>query len=122
MNLIEGTIRHVDSEGIVFATAQGQALPLAGSLPVRIGEKVTLGLRPEHVQTSDEGEGWILTVTLAEQHGASSYIHGTLPDGIPFLVQETGQSLRKTGDTVRIAPIGNKWHLFDATGQRIETC
>ena len=56
---------------------------------------------------------------VAEQYGASSYLHCTLPGDVPVLIHEPGQSLAKRGDVLHIAPRGGQWHLFDADGLAI---
>ena len=85
------------------------------------GQKVTLGIRPEHLVTDEEHAlTWPVTVSVSEQHGANTYLHCTLPDGTPVLIHEPGQSALARGDVVDVRPRESHWHLFDETGQRID--
>ncbi|AJY47818.1 ABC transporter ATP-binding protein [Martelella endophytica] len=120
MNLIEGSIASANENQAVFATASGLTLPLEGHFPVKAGDRVTLGIRPEDIVASDDPAGWPLTLSVAEQHGANSFLHAHLADETALLVHEPGQSRLKAGDTIRILPKPGSWHLFDAEGQRIE--
>jgi multiple sugar transport system ATP-binding protein len=81
-------------------------------------QKVTFGIRPEHFDLVDETSGWPMKVQVVEQYGASSYIHGELPDGTELLVQQDGQSNQRRGDLLYVSPRQNLSHLFDEAGDR----
>ena len=118
MNFIEGSLSHSDTGQIMFEAEGLQPLPLPDTNPsLGARERVTLGVRPEDFVISGEmGAGWPVTVGVAEQYGASSYLHCTLKGDIPVLIHEAGQSLARRGDVLHIAPRGSQWHLFDADG------
>jgi ABC-type sugar transport system ATPase subunit len=102
----------------------GEGLPsltLPTSVKPPTGAKVTLGIRPEDFLVDDEGKGWPVTISVAEQHGANSYLHCTLENGEPLLLHQQGQSRVQRGDTLTIVPRPDHWHLFDADGLRIDT-
>ena len=81
MNFIEG---RADAGGRVFAGG-GLALPLSDAQLDRMnnGERVTLGIRPEHVQVStSERAGWTpATVYVTELMGNETFVFVLLPGG-----------------------------------------
>ncbi|WP_309082904.1 sn-glycerol-3-phosphate ABC transporter ATP-binding protein UgpC [Chelativorans sp.] len=121
MNFVSGAIAEATEAGITF---QAPHLPPLGvpamAGKVRAGEQVTLGIRPEHFVLSNDGNGWPLQITIAEQHGANSYLHCTTPGGAPILIHEAGQSRIGRGDVLFAQPRMDQLHLFDAEGRRIE--
>ena len=122
MNFIEGRLAASDAGGTSFLCDGLPALQLATSSDGAAGgHRVTLGVRPENLMISKEGTGsWPVTVSVSEQHGASSYLHCDLPDGGSVLVHEPGQSSARRGDLLHVRPRDNGWHLFDENGLRLE--
>jgi ABC-type sugar transport systems, ATPase components len=115
MNFVEGRIDAVGEGTVIFAADGLPPLVLEGAAEgVSAGAKVTLGVRPEDFLVKDTG--WPATVSVAEQYGASSYLHCTLPGDRPVLIHEPGQSKAGRGDVIRVAPPAGRWHLFDADG------
>ncbi|GAB91268.1 ABC transporter ATP-binding protein [Gordonia rhizosphera] len=85
---------------------------------------VTVGVRPEDWQITDEPDGLAVTVTLVEKLGSDSYVHGVAEvDGAPRSVVVRGPARGTTakGDHLRLEPDPARVHLFDvATGVRID--
>ena len=79
--------------------------------------KVTLGIRPEHVELSDAGLP--VSVTLTEQLGGNTVLYGLLENNQQLVVQLVGQTQIRRGDLihVRLPPTG--CHLFDESGRSI---
>ncbi len=80
------------------------------------GSAVKLGIRPEHIRPVEAGGGDIaLKVTLTEQLGGESYLHGTVPSGEALSVRLPGQTRVTRGETIGVV-LGesNLRHLFDA--------
>ncbi|AQZ51043.1 ABC transporter ATP-binding protein [Martelella mediterranea] len=122
MNFVEGTLGEAVDGALVFNAEHLPPLKLADHAAGHAaGQKVTLGIRPEHLVTAEEHAlTWPVTVSVSEQHGANTYLHCTLPDGTPVLIHEPGQSALSRGDVVDVRPRESHWHLFDETGQRID--
>jgi multiple sugar transport system ATP-binding protein len=78
MNLIPGTLR---ADGVAFAS---MIAPLPRELRERAWagapRKVTVGLRPEHLELAPSGEGFPAVVNLVEELGAEAYIYAQLSD------------------------------------------
>ncbi|UWU17712.1 sn-glycerol-3-phosphate ABC transporter ATP-binding protein UgpC (plasmid) [Rhizobium sullae] len=119
MNLIEGAIGASINGRLAFESAGLPPLELTSGAELVAGQKATLGVRPEDFLAGERG--WPAEVAVAEQHGANSYLHCTLPSGEPILVHQQGQSRVARGDVLNIAPRSGHWHLFDEKGLRIKT-
>jgi ABC-type sugar transport system ATPase subunit len=116
MNFVEGRIEAVGEGTITFAAEGLPPLVLEGAVEgAMAGAAATLGVRPEDFVIT-EGKGWPAAVNVAEQYGASSYLHCTLPGERPVLIHEPGQSKASRGDVLHVAPPAGRWHLFDADG------
>jgi multiple sugar transport system ATP-binding protein len=116
MNFLGGTLKSADAGGVTVTLDGGGTIAVpcaAGSLAP--GAPVRLGVRPEHIGLT-EGDGDVrLSVTITEQLGGESYLHGALPSGEALSVRLPGQTRVNRGDTVglRLAEPALR-HLFDA--------
>ena len=117
MNLIEGMIEAVATEGIVVRMGSGARLTAAvepaGATP---GDPVRIGIRPEHVSMG-EGNRLTASVRFVETLGGLAYAyldHGGLEE--PLTWQLTGTPVPVAGDTVDIALPAERLYLFDADG------
>ncbi|QEA14052.1 sn-glycerol-3-phosphate ABC transporter ATP-binding protein UgpC [Comamonas flocculans] len=94
---------------------------LSGVPGVRDG--VLLGIRPEHLRVVASG-GWELQVDTVEMLGAERLVHGHLggPEGERMIVRMNETEERPLpGQTLRVLPLEDRIHGFDATtGLRIE--
>jgi ABC-type sugar transport system ATPase subunit len=104
---------------ISLTLASGESL----SLPARrgrlaIGEEVLLGIRPEALVPSQEGviAG---TVRLVEHLGGLTLLHLGRDRSDPLVVQTTGNDTSRVGDTIRLAPLAEGMHVFDAKSMRV---
>ena len=120
MNLFPGA---ATADGITFGSAavpQGD-VTAAG---LAAGHALTVGVRPEDLRlVAPEEPGLDLTVDLVEELGADGFLYGRATvDGaeIPLAVRVDGRNHPAAGDAVRVVPIADHVHLFDAgTGERI---
>ncbi|SMY09996.1 ABC transporter ATP-binding protein [Flavimaricola marinus] len=81
------------------------------------GEDIQIGIRPEHFM---EGTGprVDLTIEVVEQLGSTAFIHGSLGQGLPVVV-EARSARPAVGDTVSVTFDADKTCLFRSTGERI---
>jgi ABC-type sugar transport system ATPase subunit len=84
----------------------------------KAGEKVTLGIRPEHLVHDPKGPiaGKVFNL---EQLGDSHLIYGRLEDGSQILMRASGQTDAKPDDVIRLSADRTLCHLFDEEGKRI---
>ena len=123
MNLMDAVVTAA-ADGSVTAelTNQGKAkvtLPVTGR-PVAVGDRLTVGIRPEHFGAGGAGGAEMtVNVDVIEHLGATSYIYANTQSGEQIIIerQESRQEDDRESITVSIDP--GKAFLFDARGQRI---
>ena len=116
MNFLKGAIG-TDQGKSVFLTEGGLRFPV-GDVPGNAnGRSVMLGVRPEHLVISPAGMP--AEVVVVEPTGSETQVN--VKNGRQDLIcLFRDRILPKPGETIRIAPIVQHIHLFDAaTGQRI---
>jgi multiple sugar transport system ATP-binding protein len=112
MNFIAGTVDGADRTLLHLDTGETLRLPALG-FAQRAGEQVTLGIRPNHLQTGDDGPVAV-QVRSVEQLGGESYVYGQTSRGTPITVHSPGQTRIAHGDTIRVAVPEAEIHLFDS--------
>ncbi|MCQ1947396.1 MULTISPECIES: ABC transporter ATP-binding protein [unclassified Arthrobacter] len=118
MNLLELPV--VDG-GVAFG---GSVYPVENSvLGAAAGNTVTLGVRPEDMETVPEGEGLRVEVDVVEELGADAYVYGhSTIDGKDhdMVVRVDGRRPPMKGDTLHVRPQKGHVHLFDTSnGERL---
>jgi multiple sugar transport system ATP-binding protein len=114
MNLLEGRVHRSDAAGVVVELpGHGLFATSAQGAGQRAGDKVTLGIRPEHIRL--EGDRNLLSGVVAgvEQLGGLSYVRLADP---AVTVQLPGQTRLDFGAGVRLHLPPESIHLFDAEG------
>ncbi|MCZ2404782.1 sn-glycerol-3-phosphate ABC transporter ATP-binding protein UgpC [Paenarthrobacter sp. Z7-10] len=113
MNLLELPV--VD-DGVKFG---GAVYPVPHDvLKAAAGKTVTLGVRPEDLETAPEGEGLPVEVDVVEELGADAYIYGhTTLDGKDhdIVARVDGRRPPLKGDKLHVRPQQGHIHLFDST-------
>ncbi len=115
MNFIDGTVRlgaapHVEAAG-------GARLPLPPDAKVADGKPVVYGIRPEHLDLTDDG--FEAAVVVVEPTGSETQVFVRLgKQEIVGVFRERHEF--KTGLKVRFQPRADQAHLFDpADGRRL---
>jgi multiple sugar transport system ATP-binding protein len=123
MNILEATW----NEGVFRVDTQKFACPegVVGALPGIKGQRVNLGIRPEHVQiASPEAAHLHIRVTVVEPLGRETLVRGILPDSARTIpqtlhLQAAADADLRPGDTLPVRLDLDRLFLFDAaTGQR----
>ncbi len=80
-----------------------------------------IGVRPEHISTSDKEGTWKGTIGVSEHLGSDTFFHVHM-DGRsdPITVRAGGEVDMHHGDTVYMTPDADRIHKFDAEGLRID--
>jgi multiple sugar transport system ATP-binding protein len=114
MNLIPATVLGTDAAGIRVELAGGyqMALPVEAT-SVNKGDKVEVGIRPEHVQLGTEGLD--ITINVLERLGGVSITYGTVA-GTRFCASLPGDAAIKEGESISLSVAPEDCHVFDAAG------
>jgi sn-glycerol 3-phosphate transport system ATP-binding protein len=113
MNFLPATITE-DGKGAALSDGNVIALP-PGQYAAHGGQKVTLGIRPEHI--SLPGPLRLMT-DLIEPLGSESVVHGKLASGETMALRLPGAP--PSAAVLDIAPRSEHLHVFDAeTGKRL---
>ena len=116
MNFIEGTIA-TDENGLMLATEGGAAFPLPEGSATP-GMRITLGIRPEHVEVTQHSL-IALNVDVVEPTGAETHFYSRIGEA-PFCVAVHHRLDVTPGQMVHLNFPANRVHLFDTqTGARI---
>ncbi len=118
MNLLELPV--VDG-GVQFG---GTVYPVPRDvLQATKGNTVTLGSRPEDLETVAQGEGLQVEVDVVEELGADAYVYGhTILDGQShdIVARVDGRRPPMKGESIWVRPQSGHVHLFDTqTGLRL---
>ena len=112
----------IDADGTAVELPGGDRLALPdGQFRAQAGRTVTLGVRPEHLEPAEDGQGVAhMTVGLVEQLGADTLIHGHFgSDRTDLTVRLQGIARLQPGEALPLTVSPAHLHLFDAeTGQR----
>lgn len=111
MNFLQGK---VDGKSLKLDAGLSRDVPLAES----VSANVTLGIRPENIGVSLDGEGDAhIEVQNFEQLGSVTYIYGTFPNGERLTVQ-IGQQIPLTrGQSVGVTLNTENFHIFAGDGE-----
>jgi multiple sugar transport system ATP-binding protein len=112
MNFLKGTVT-----GGRFAGEGGLVLQLPDSLKASEGTAAVYGIRPEHFVI--DGEGIPVEVSVIEPTGSETQIVVNAGgDEMTLVFRE--RIAAKPGETIRVLPIHNQMHIFDAVrGHRL---
>jgi sn-glycerol 3-phosphate transport system ATP-binding protein len=119
MNFLEA---HVSEGGRTLVLSDAVHLPMNGAgLPAWAGEKVVLGVRPEHLELHGRREGGIqLIVDHVELLGADTLVHGRCGSmALTVRLPDVHRIEKQT--TIALCASPEKLHLFDPeTKKRVE--
>ena len=116
MNRFDGTL---ENGGIRVGSASVR--PSEAQLRAAQGHsRLTVGVRPEHLSISSDGE-LKLDVALVEDLGSDSYVYGHLADDADsHVIVRAGREHPRPGENVKVKVDTAHLHLFDAgTGRRL---
>jgi len=111
MNFVEGVV----GEGeVVLPDLGGISVPTRIALPSK-GEKVTVGVRPEHLNVV---AGDALAIDLIEHLGGVSYMYLHTQSGNRFIVEAKEARDRSEGGSVGVQISPDSVYFFDSTNQK----
>ena len=123
MNFISATLESAASTEALLRLADGRLLRAdvdATALPG--GAAVTLGVRPEHIDSQSASPDNELrgTVHAAEHLGDVTYLYIDVPGAqAPVIVRASPDNPLAAGDTARLGLPPQRCHVFDAEGRAL---
>ncbi|WP_419806212.1 ABC transporter ATP-binding protein [Terriglobus sp.] len=119
MNFFTATVQAVSDASTALALTDGTLIHApASASSLRVGDTVTLGIRPEHLEIT--GAGAIRAQVQSVEHlGSDSYVYLQASSGEALTVRVSGETKVAPEQDVQLAPDLSFLHLFDATAQRI---
>ncbi|MBN3726634.1 ABC transporter ATP-binding protein [Burkholderia sp. Ac-20379] len=123
MNFLEGVAQAVSADEATVRFESGETQRVAvrtGAL--KTGDKVTVGIRPEHLQVGvADGEGVAVKTMAVESLGDSAYLYAesaVAPDGM--IARIPPLETHRPGTILRVQAAPEHCHLFDAEGRAFE--
>ncbi|MDR7134440.1 multiple sugar transport system ATP-binding protein [Lysobacter niastensis] len=124
MNLLWGEVVERESTDLALRISDGVELPLHPEGALReqvrgyIGQKLTVGLRPEDLHLAEAGPGTLSAhVEAVEPVGNEAFLDLGC-DGCELIVRLPPHDLPKVGDTVHLGHVPARMHYFDPASER----
>ncbi len=118
MNFIEATLQAAGATQSVVALADGSTLRCeVDATRARTGDKVTLGIRPEHLRPGPGENALQAKVTFVDRLGGTNFVYFDFPKAEPSLTAEVpGHTRSHPGDVMTLHAPAEACYLFDAEG------
>jgi lactose/L-arabinose transport system ATP-binding protein len=120
MNFLSGEVTGASDRGLDIALEGGATGHFAlGSSGLAPGQRITLGLRPEHLKLAGEGVRLAARAEMVEHLGVVSYLHALTSESTPLIAELRG---RKKIDSVAALDLvfdPDAALVFDADGRRV---
>jgi multiple sugar transport system ATP-binding protein len=114
MNFIETTVDSATGDTITMGLpGGGRAVAKVDGSRAQVGQKVTLGIRPEHIVLEPSDSEVTGTIDVIEQLGEAYLLHVRLADRSLVTAKLPGDAHQKEGDEVRLGFDGALCHVFD---------
>ena len=82
-------------------------------------DAASVGVRPEHLKISREGEGWPGTITVAEHLGSDTFLYVDAGSIGTLTARHVGELNLSSGDRVVLTPVPSRIHRFDRDGNSV---
>jgi multiple sugar transport system ATP-binding protein len=116
MNFIDAQVDAVEESGVRVTLNGGETLLASvDGRGLQRGQRVTLGVRPEHLRLDGEGQSVACTTVIAERLGEHSYLHADHASGT-LVAKAPGDTPVGVGERLRVRVPADACHLFDEEG------
>lgn len=119
MNFLEGKVEASDGVMATVTAAgslSGVHIPLRDGTTVRQGQKVFIGIRPEHFAVSRDDVGLPVHIDVVENLGGLAFAYGKTEMGQDVILKADSETPLTFGTQVKAALQAEYCHLFDETG------
>jgi multiple sugar transport system ATP-binding protein len=122
MNFLDGVVQGVTRDDVLVRYETGETQRVAVD-PGRAkeGDKVTVGIRPEHVHVDSSEFGVSANTMAIESLGDSAYLYAesnVAPDGLIARIPPLER--HQKGAAVKLGATPDHCHLFDSDGQAVQ--
>jgi len=119
MNFIEGNVEREGTNSVLTSSDLSITLGPIADIPVNEGRNVVLGIRPEHLVISPDGDNE-LTAEIVETLGSQSFVYGKLGASQRFSIEVDPALRAVAGDNFKFRINPKSLHFFSPeNGQRI---
>ena len=115
MNLLPAKVLGSDAKSLKVELEGGHQMvvPVEAGM-ISAGDRVEVGIRPEHVSLGDRGLS--VTVNVLERLGGVSITYGAVGNGTRFCASLPGDAAIREGSPVTLAVSPEDCHVFDVNG------
>jgi ABC-type sugar transport system ATPase subunit len=119
MNFLQGEVTQQTDNAAVISLAGGVKLQLqSAERPLTMGQRLTVGVRPQHLAVSTHLSDPKVRLRLVEALGSETVVHGEI-NGERLMAVLPGQQHYKAGDEVHLDLEAAPLHVFDEDGSRL---
>ena len=122
MNFLDVSVDRFDTNGISVSSPQIKStmIPSANPQGIAEGQRLTLGIRPEHVRISSEADAMCSgVVELVERLGHETFIEVRLLPTVVMSALLNGDAAVKVAEELHLTFAGDDCHLFHDNGDAI---
>jgi lactose/L-arabinose transport system ATP-binding protein len=121
MNFLPGRVTGQTETGVTIETEGAEGAPLAAKLRERpaTGTRVTVGMRPEHLEIAAGDAGLPLAVDMEEDLGGVSFLHARTAAGQPMVLERRGLRESYEGRSITVTIPPDRALVFDEAGERV---
>jgi ABC-type sugar transport system ATPase subunit len=120
MNFVTGRLASDDGNIRLLLVGRSGISFGAGEIAAKVGDEITLGIRPQHIELTSPEAGIPAVVKLVEALGSETIIHTEAGDGRRLLVVKEGQHRFEVGEKVGLGIDTSRAHFFGADGVRLD--
>ncbi|MEX3814067.1 ABC transporter ATP-binding protein [Paraburkholderia sp. BR13439] len=122
MNFMEGIVQSVSRDGVAvrYETGETQRVSVEPGA-AKQGDKVTVGIRPEHLHVSTTEDGIEARTMTVESLGDAAYLYAessVAPDGLIARIPPLERHAK--GNTQKLGATPEHCHLFDSDGKAFQ--
>jgi ABC-type sugar transport system ATPase subunit len=120
MNFLQASVNAVGDRLLTLLLADGLGVTVPMPRHAWIsGQKIKLGIRPEHVAVDERGDlrG---KIEALEHLGSRAYLHARLSHGTTIVAETGGETRLRPGDSVGLRLRAEACHLFDESGRAVQ--
>ncbi|EDT09803.1 TOBE domain protein [Paraburkholderia graminis C4D1M] len=122
MNFMEGVVQSVTHDGVTVRYETGETQRVAVEpASVKQGDKVTVGIRPEHLHVGMTDDGVSARTMAVESLGDAAYLYAessVAPDGLIARIPPLERHAK--GETQKLGATPEHCHLFDSDGKAFQ--